>query len=68
MVRDEGQEEEDQLISQNNEYFQPLVGTIEAKDQMSFKKLLFRTTRGKAYVQFYPVEHTLYEYSGKPLS
>jgi hypothetical protein len=29
-------------------------GTIKKSEQMNFKKLLFRATRGKAYVHFFP--------------
>lgn len=33
-----------------------LGGTIKKTEQMSMKKMIFRATRGKAYVHFFPVE------------
>ena len=32
-----------------------LGGTIKSSEQFRFKTLLFRATRGKAYVVFYPI-------------
>jgi hypothetical protein len=33
--------------------FQPIVGTINRSDQMRLKKLVYRTSRGIAYIQFF---------------
>ena len=36
--------------------FQPIVGAIKTEDQMRFKRLMFRVSRGKAHAQFFPVD------------
>ena len=35
--------------------FNPLLGTVHSNEQLRLKKLLFRVSRGKAYVQFFPL-------------
>lgn len=36
-------------------------------EMMRMKKLIFRTTRGKAYAQFFPLEEKIYDYYGNQL-
>ena len=47
--------------------FNPLLGTVLSHEQQSLKKLLFRASRGKAYVQFFPLEEKVFDYYGNEL-
>jgi hypothetical protein len=42
----------------------PFVGTISKKEQLRLKKLIFRTSRGKAYTQFFDLKEKIYDYYG----
>lgn len=44
------------LNDSNRLKFCYMGGTLLKEDQFRFKKLLFRATRGKAYVKFYPMD------------
>ena len=44
---------------------QPITGTILSEEQLRLKKLIFRVSRGNAYVQFFDLNEKLYDYSGQ---
>lgn len=47
--------------------FNPLMGTVLKEEQMRFKKLIFRASRGMAHVSFFDLKEKLYDYQGKSL-
>jgi hypothetical protein len=50
------EDEDNELISETSidlGFFSPIVGVIASEDDMRMKRLVFRASRGKAYVQFY---------------
>lgn len=47
--------------------FSPIVGVIASEDDMKMKRLIFRASRGKAYVQFYPMQRPLHSNNGRKL-
>ena len=65
------EEGEDQRLTGKPEYqqsfLQPIVGTLQKEDQLRLKKLIFRTTRGKAFVQFSELCEKVYDYNGRPI-
>jgi V-type ATPase 116kDa subunit family len=57
--------------SQENSGFssiKPICGTINRSEQMRMKKLIFRASRGNAYIQFYDFKEKVFDYSGKELN
>lgn len=48
-------------------FFSPIVGVIASEEEMRMKRLVFRASRGKAYVQFYPMQRPLHSASGRKL-
>lgn len=45
-----------------------LAGTIDKEEILSFRRLLFRVTRGKALTYFEDLSIDLTDYSGEPLN
>ena len=47
--------------------FNPLMGTIQADEQMRLKKMIYRVSRGMAHTQFYDLQENLFDYYGHQL-
>ena len=63
-------EDDDGLMSESSidlGFFSPIVGVIATEDDMRMKRLIFRASRGKAYVQFYSMQPPLHSPSGRML-
>jgi len=64
------EDDDDELISESSidlGFFSPIVGVIASEDDMRMKRLIFRASRGKAYVQFYPMQRPLHSNNGRKL-
>lgn len=66
-------EEESSLLRSNSpsrekgshrSLFDPLVGVVNSSEQQRLKKLIFRASRGKAFVQFFNLQEKVYDYYG----
>ena len=49
---------------EKNVSFNPLCGTIQKDEQVKFKKMIFRASRGMAYTSFYDLKENTYDYYG----
>jgi hypothetical protein len=47
--------------------FSPIIGTIPKDDQLRLKKLIYRTSRGKAYTQFFNIKEKIFDYYGNEI-
>ena len=48
-------------------HFEPVVGVIKVEEALRLKKLIYRATRGMAYMISYETEETLYTIDGHEL-
>jgi hypothetical protein len=45
--------------------FRPITGSLEKTEQMRLKKLIYRATRGLAWVEFFDIDEKINDYEGK---
>ena len=52
------------MMGEVHDGFNPLIGTINEDEQMRFKKLIFKASRGMAHSSFFEMKEKMFDYYG----